>query len=106
VLELSITAQARVTQIVITERTTPIFSGQSFGAARQYERIRGTATGEIDPSDRRNAVIIDIQFAPRNARGNVEYSARFTIVKPVDMSKASGVMTYDIVNRFEQLLIT
>jgi hypothetical protein len=104
VLALSVTAQARVTQIVITERTTPIFNGQSFGAAGQYERIRGTAAGEIDPNDRRNAVITDIQFAPRNARGHVEYSATFTIVKPVDMSKASGVMTYDVVNRSNHLL--
>ena len=103
-LALSITAQARVTQIVITERTTPIFNGQSFGAVGQYERIRGTATGEVDPIDRRNAVITDIQFAPRNARGNVEYSATFTIVKPVDMSKASGVMTYDVVNRSNHVL--
>src|SRR5207253_2932002 len=103
-LALSIAAQARVTQIVISERTTPIFNGQSFGAVGQYERIRGTAVGEIDPSDRRNSVITDIQFAPRNARGHVEYSATFTIVKPVDMSKASGVMTYDIVNRSNHLL--
>jgi hypothetical protein len=99
VFALSITAQARVTQIVIMQRTTPIFNGRSFGRVGQYEMLTGIATGEIDPSDRRNAVITDIQLAPRNARGNVEYSATFTIVKPLNMRRASGVMTYDIVNR-------
>jgi len=96
--------EARVTQITITQRTSPLFNGQSFGSVGQYEQLRGTARGEIDPNDRRNAVITDISLAPHNARSNVEYSATFTIIKPVDMSRASGVMTYDIVNRGNHLL--
>jgi len=97
-------AQARVTQITITQRTTPLFNGQAFGTVGAYEQIRGSANGEIDPNDRRNALITDIQLAPRNARGNVEYTATFTIVKPIDMSKASGVMVYEVVNRGNHLL--
>src|SRR5882757_6299362 len=103
VLALSTTAQAHVTQIVITERTSG-FNGQSFGHVGQYEMIRGVATGEIDPGDRRNALITDIKLAPRNARGNVEYSATFTIAKPLDMRRASGVLTYDVVNRGSHLI--
>ena len=97
-------AHARVTKIVITQKTSPLYGGRSFGAAGQYEEIKGTASGEIDPNDRRNALITDIQLAPRNARGSVEYTATFTMVKPIDMSRASGLMTYEVVNRSSHLL--
>ncbi len=65
----------------------------------QFEKIKGIATGEVDPKDRRNALITDIQFAPKNSRGRVEYRTNFTLVKPVDMSKSAGVLFYNIVNR-------
>jgi hypothetical protein len=90
--------QARVTHIKISQ-TAPAFHGQSFGKIGAYEVIRGTATGELDPADRRNAVITDIQFAPRNANGKVAYTTTFSILKPVDMTKANGIMVYDVVNR-------
>lgn len=88
---------AKVTKITITS-TTSLFNGQSFGAGA-YEQIKGTAQGELDPADRRNALITDLNFAPRNANGKVEYTTSFTIIKPVDMSKASGLMTFEVVNR-------
>jgi len=44
-------------------------------------------------------IINDIRLASRNARGLVEYSATFEIAKPIDMSKASGVLLYTVVNR-------
>jgi hypothetical protein len=89
---------ARVTSITISS-TTPLFNGQSFGSFGTYEQIKGVATGEIDPADRRNAGITDIDLAPRNANGKVEYRSGFTIVKPTDMSKAPGVMLYNVPNR-------
>ena len=90
--------QARITRITITSRA-PAFNNQIFGTAGQFEKIKGIASGEIDPTDRRNALITDIQFAPKNARGRVEYKTNFTLVKPVDMSKSAGVLFYNIVNR-------
>ncbi|HVY92780.1 MAG TPA: alpha/beta hydrolase domain-containing protein [Bryobacteraceae bacterium] len=90
--------QARVTRIEIKSRAAA-FNGQPFGAAGQFEKIKGIASGEIDPKDRRNALITDIDKAPRNARGLVEYRTNFTLVKPVDMKKSSGVLFYNIVNR-------
>ncbi|HVV45765.1 MAG TPA: alpha/beta hydrolase domain-containing protein, partial [Bryobacteraceae bacterium] len=65
----------------------------------QFEKIKGIASGEIDPKDRRNALITDINHAPRNGRGHVEYRTNFTLVKPLDMRKSSGVLFYNIVNR-------
>ena len=52
----------------------PTFGGLSFGAVGQYEKLRGTAYGEIDPADPRNAVVTDLQLAPVNDRGMVEYA--------------------------------
>lgn len=91
--------QARVTRIVIEHRESPAFGGQAFGKAGQYEVLSGHFLGEIDPQDAHNSIIMDIQFAPRNARGMVEYSATFALSKPIDMSKSNGVLYYTVSNR-------
>src|SRR5579864_4656044 len=91
--------QARITRIVIDHRDASAYKAQSFGEAGRYERIAGHAYGELDPQDPLNAIITDLKFAPRNARGMVEYAATFSMAKPVDMSKASGVMIYLVPNR-------
>jgi hypothetical protein len=90
-------ADARVTRITI-DSTTAV-AGGPFGTVGNYELLRGTAYGEIDPNDRRNAVITDLPLAPKNASGKVEYKAQWAIHKPVDMSKASGIMVYNVPNR-------
>ena len=41
------------------------------------------------PNDPKNAVIVDLQLAPRNAKGMVEYSHTFYILKPIDLSKGA-----------------
>jgi hypothetical protein len=96
VLGFAATAPARITRIVIERRESPAYRGQSFGEAGPYEWLRGRAYGELDPKAALNAIITDLEFAPRNARGLVEYSATFTLAKPVDLSKASGVLLYDV----------
>jgi len=96
--------EARVTKIVITS-TTPAFDGRVFEGVGSYEQIRGTATGELDPQDRRNAVITDIHLAPRNASGNVEYTTTFTLLKPANMGRASGGLVYEVVNRGNKILL-
>ena len=96
---------ARVSRIIVDTKTSPAFGGQSYGAAGQYETLAGRAFGELDPSDPHNAIIQDIQLAPRNAHGNVEYMATFFIVKPIDMSKSSHLMWHDVPNRGGRLTI-
>src|SRR5450631_756669 len=98
-------AQARVTRIVVENKVSPAFDGASFGAAGQYETLAGRAFGELDPNDPKNAVIQDIKLAPRNAKGMVEYTATFQLVKPVDMTKASRLMWHDVPNRGGRLTI-
>src|SRR5689334_11163389 len=72
-------ADARVTRIVVDQKVSPAFSGATFGTAGQYETILGRVFGELDPNDRHNAIINDIQLAPKNAKGMVEYSATYFI---------------------------
>ncbi|WP_418125522.1 alpha/beta hydrolase domain-containing protein [Variovorax sp. 160MFSha2.1] len=71
----------------------------TFGSVGAYEKITGTFTGEVDPKDARNAIIQDLQLAPLNANGKVEYTSDFVLFKPKDMGKASGVLRYDAPNR-------
>src|SRR5262245_59562709 len=97
-------SEARVTSIMINTRT-PAFDGRTFGDVGAYEQLRGTVSGELDPHGRRNAVITDIDLAPRNARGKVEYTATFTLLKPLDMSKASGILAYEVNNRGNKILL-
>jgi hypothetical protein len=91
--------EARITRIVIEHRDAPGYQGKSFGEVGRYERLIGHVYGEIDARDPLNAIITDIELAPRNARGMVEYSATFAIAKPIDMSHASGVLFYSVPNR-------
>ncbi len=89
---------AQVTRLEVTERE-PVANGQAFGAAGAYEQIRGRIYGEVDPRAAKNLIIQDIRLAARNARGKVEYVATFSMMKPVDLSKSSGVLVYSVVNR-------
>src|SRR4051812_48651050 len=88
-LAAAVSAQARVTRIVVDVLESPTYGGQSFGTTGQYERLRGRIFGEIDPNNRRNAIIQDIQLAPRNAAGRVEYISSFTLLKPVNMAQGN-----------------
>ena len=90
---------AGVTKINITCVQSPTFGGASFGTVGQYELIQGTFTGEVDPSNPQNAVIVDIQNAPRNAKGLVTYSADFQIFRPIKLSSGNHRVIFDLPNR-------
>ncbi|NWK47207.1 alpha/beta hydrolase domain-containing protein [Ralstonia pickettii] len=90
------TASAPAYRITVS-KTEPVAG--TFGNVGAYEKISGTFTGEVDPADARNGIIIDLKLAPRNANGKVEYTSEFVLFKPVDMSKANGVLRYDAPNR-------
>jgi hypothetical protein len=64
-----------------------------------YERLSGHFFGALDPADSRNDIINDLAVAPRNAHGLVEYTATFTLLRPSDPAKTSGVLWYEVPNR-------
>src|SRR6516165_3516289 len=90
--------EARVMRIEIT-RHEPFASGLAFGNTGVYERIIGRFHGELDPAHALNSGIVDLDKAPRNTRGAVEYSSDFEILKPVDITKGNGALLYDVNNR-------
>jgi alpha/beta hydrolase family protein len=92
-------AEARITKIQITTTESPTFGDYSWPGVGQYEKIVGKAFGEVDPFDPKNAVIVDVQLAPRNAGGKVEYSFDFYILKPIDLSRGAHKVMYEPPNR-------
>src|ERR1043165_8252286 len=79
-------SDARVVRFAV-EQYRPLAQGTKFGDAGEYERLDGTAYFEVDPKDPLNAIIVNIEKAPRNARGLVEFSAPFVILKPRDLAR-------------------
>lgn len=89
---------AEVVRIEVKSRT-PVLAGQAFGAAGPYERLAGTIYFAIDPRNTANLIIADIDKAPRNAAGKVEFSSDFYLIKPVDPSRGNGTVLYEVSNR-------
>jgi hypothetical protein len=87
---VSLPADARVVRIEIQQRET---------LRGEYQKLTGRAFGELDPGNPLNAIVNDLALAPRNARGNVEYSATFTLILPGEPAKLSGVLLYEVPNR-------
>jgi hypothetical protein len=90
--------EARVVRFVIEQREL-FAGGVEWGASGAYERLRGTAYMAVAPSNPLNAVIVDLDKAPRNAEGMVEFSTPFFILKPVDMARSNHRMYYTVNNR-------
>src|ERR1700722_11515037 len=97
-----VSVQARITHIEIA-KTEPAFGGQSFGDAGAYDRLTGRVTGELDPADPANSGIQDINLAPRNERGMVEYVTNIELLKPADMAKGNRILFFEVNNRGNKL---
>jgi hypothetical protein len=93
-------------RLEITERESPVFEGATFGAVGAYERLHGTAHGELDPAHPQNAGIVNLDKAPRNARGLVDYQSEFRILKPIDLARGNGWLVYDVPNRGNQPIMS
>jgi len=91
-------ADARVVRLRI-ERREPVLNGQTFGAAGAYEKLVGKVEFGVDPGNPRNDIIVDLKLAPRNANGEVEASADFYMLKPVDPARGNGRVFYEVGNR-------
>ena len=95
VLAYSISCDARIVKIVIDE-IKPLPSTDAGGV--DTEQIAGRAFGEIDPNQKQNAIINDINLV-KDKDGKVRYVATFVITKPVDARNASGLMWHEVPNR-------
>src|SRR5216684_8409168 len=91
-------ADARVVRLRI-ERREVILDGRAFGAAGPYEKLVGKVDFGLDPALPRNRDIVDLKLAPRNAHGEVEASADFYLLKPIDPRRGNGRLFYEVGNR-------
>jgi len=126
ILAFGSTSLARVSRIEITERV-PFAGGMAFGAVGPYEKIRGRLYYAVDPDNKYNRQIVDLQLAKsnqlrrdvsvvhdtgttryveeivggdaRNAKGEVEFWGDFLLLKPLDPSKGNHRLLYDVNNR-------
>jgi hypothetical protein len=87
-----------ITRLVIHKREL-FAGGYEFPITGAYEKFVGRLYGEVDPKHRLNRVIVNLDKAPRNRRGKVEYSSDLFILKPVDMARGNNKIFFDAPNR-------
>ena len=91
---LPVLAQADVTRVEVSSTTT--LSEQ--GIPYTYSLVEGLLHFELDPADPANLAITDIEFAPRNSGGMVEFAADFKMLVP-SPDIADGTLVYGVNNR-------
>jgi hypothetical protein len=91
-------AYAEVLSVDVTSRQ-PWVGGKTFGQVGAYEVLRGTVHYAIDPRSTSARDIADIRYAPKNARGLVEYSGPFVIIRPVDATRGNHATLMEVANR-------
>jgi hypothetical protein len=87
-----------LTRLIVKKRQL-FADGHEFPVAGAYEKLVGKLYGEVDPANQLNKTIVNLQKAPRNRRGRVEYSTDFFILKPLDLARGNGKIFYDAPNR-------
>jgi len=91
-------AEAHVTRVEIISRGD-VADGRAFGLAGAYERIIGRVYFAVKPENIHNRQIVDLDKAPRNAQGEVEFSADLYLYKPKDMARGNNAVLFEVSNR-------
>ena len=91
-------ALAGVARVQISSRAD-VTSPGSAPTAIAYEKLVGTVYYALDPADPHNRAIIDLDKAPRNANGRVEFSADLEVLMPKDAARGNDVAYFDVLNR-------
>ena len=89
-------ARAEVTRVVVATRADVGMSG--------YEKIVGTIYFAVDPKAPRNRVVVDLDKAPVNAAGLVEFSSDLYILRP-KATPGNGAALVDILNRGNKVVL-
>ena len=86
---------AALLRIEVQERSA-VLDNVSFGRTGSYERIIGRAYFAVDPKLAPNRIITDIDKAPRNEKGLVEFSADLYVLKPRDPALGNGGVLFAV----------
>ncbi len=98
-------APAAVVRLEVKERSD-VLDGKAFGTVGAYERIVGKAYFAINPKLPANQAIADIDKAPRNQDGLVEFSSDVFLLRPKDPKKGNGTVLYEVSNRGSKSMLT
>jgi hypothetical protein len=98
ILLLAAPLRAEVVRIEVKSRAD-LLSGKTFGNAGAYEKLSGKIYFAVDPGNKVNQIVADIDKAPKNASGNVEFSSDFYMIKPKDLGRGNGTVLYEVSNR-------
>jgi len=90
--------EAHVTRVEIISRGD-VADGRAFGLAGAYEKIIGRVYFAVNPENIHNRQIVDLDKAPRNAQGEVEFSADLFLYKPKDMARGNNAVLFEVSNR-------
>jgi len=86
-------------------RRQPFAGGMAFGKTGPYEVLTGVARFAVDPKSPRNQAIIDLELAPRNAEGKIEFEADICLLVPRDLARGNRALLYDVNNRGNKLVL-
>ena len=78
---------------------TSFADGHEFGDTGAYERLRGRARYAVHPKAAAQAVVTDIDKAPVNKDGLVEFTADFLMLRPADPDRGNRRVFFDYGNR-------
>jgi hypothetical protein len=91
-------AEGRVERVEVFSRSD-VLDGSPFGEAGAYEKVIGKVHFAVKPDDPHNRLIVDLDKAPQNANGEVEFAADVFILRPKDPARATGTALIEIPNR-------
>ena len=97
-LAIATDARAEVTKVTIANRTV-VAGGEAFGQVGPYEKLTGTIEFALDPADKHNSRVVDLEHAARAADGRVHFSADLYVLRPVEAQKGNGALLFEIANR-------
>lgn len=97
-------SHARVVRVEVLSKTD-VLDGKPFGEAGGYEKIVGKIHFAVKPDDPHNKLIVDLDKAPRNAAGEVEFASDFYLLRPKESAHANGSVLLEIPNRGGKALL-
>ncbi|MGH7375496.1 MAG: alpha/beta hydrolase domain-containing protein [Candidatus Rokuibacteriota bacterium] len=91
-----------VVRLEVTRRE-PVLGGARFGTIGAYDKTEGVLHFAVDPTLSVHEPIADLGLAPRNARGLVESSADFYLLRP--LAGGSRRLLLDVPNRGRKIAL-
>jgi hypothetical protein len=80
-------------------RVAPYENGASFGDTGSYDVVRAVLRYAVDPEAEVNGSIVDLEHAPRDARGRVTFDSDLVVLRPADSAAGNRALLYSVANR-------